>query len=51
MTDTAIFFRVEPEVKLKLQEVAKNERRSVASLVLLLIDKYLEELENARTTD
>ena len=47
MKTTAIFFRIKPEMKKKLQEMAKVERRSVASLILLLIDEKLKEIENA----
>ena len=43
--DTAIFFRVEPEVKQKLQEIARVERRSVASIILLLVDKKIAEMK------
>lgn len=50
MKGTAIFFRIAPEVKERLQEMAKSERRSVASLIHLLIDKKMQEVENARTS-
>jgi predicted transcriptional regulator len=46
----AIFFRVDPEIKERLQEIARSERRSVASVILLLIDKKIGENKNARTT-
>lgn len=49
MKDSAIFFRVEPKIKEKLQELARAERRSVASLILLLIDKRIKEIENAKS--
>lgn len=47
MKDTAIFFRISPELKKRLQEMAKVERRSVTSLIMLMIEDKLIEVENA----
>jgi predicted DNA-binding protein len=41
-----ITFRVSPASKAKLQALAKAERRPLSNLVALIVDKYLEELEN-----
>ena len=48
MKDTFLL-RLEPEVKNKLKEIAETERRSITSLILLLVDKKISEVENADT--
>lgn len=42
--------RIEPEIKEKLEKIALEERRSITSLILLLIDKKISEVENAGIT-
>ena len=34
----------------KLQKLAEKERRSVNQTILLIVDKFLEEVENAKPT-
>ena len=41
-TDTQISIRMTSEFKIKLEEQAKKERRSVANLVLKVMEDYLE---------
>lgn len=36
-------------MKKRLKEIAKADRRDMTSLVLILIDKKIREVENART--
>jgi hypothetical protein len=43
MKEKAIFFRIETDTKERLVEIARNERRSVASLVDYILHKYLLE--------
>lgn len=52
MKSTAIFFRVEPELKQRLQDLARAQRRSVASLILLLIEEKIKlgEVQDAGIT-
>ena len=45
-----IFLKVEPELKTKLKELARVERRSLTSIILPLIEKRLNEVENATAT-
>lgn len=47
MKSEVIFLKVEPELKEKVRKFADVERRSMTSLILLMIDKYIEEKENA----
>ena len=43
-----LLIRLEPKTKEKLLAVARKERHSMTSLILLLIDKKIAEVENAR---
>lgn len=43
---STFLLRLEQEQKDRLQEIADAERRSITSLILLLIDKKIEEIEN-----
>lgn len=47
MKTKAIYFKVDPELKEKVEQLAKAERRSVASFIHILIDEKLREMENA----
>jgi len=49
MKPKTFLLRVNPDVKNKLQAMAEAERRSITSLILLLIDKKISEVPNART--
>ena len=40
--------RIEEDTKKMLLRVAEAERRSMTSLILYLIDKKIEEVENAK---
>ena len=44
--DTTLLLRFEPETKEKLRKIAEAERRSMSSLILFLIDKKINEVEN-----
>ena len=46
-TDTQISIRMTSEFKIKLEEQAKKERRSVANLVLKVMEDYLESQKEA----
>lgn len=48
-TRATFLIRLEPELKDKLEKIAVLERRSITSLILLLIDKKIAEVENARS--
>ena len=41
--------KLEKIQKEKLQEIAERDRRSFNQTILLILDKFLEEEENART--
>ena len=41
--------KMEQRQKEKIQEIADKERRSFNQTILLIIDKFFEETENART--
>lgn len=45
--EATLLLRLEPKVKEKLREVAEAERHSMTSLILTLIDKKINEVENA----
>ena len=45
LKNKTILLRIEPETKLKLLQVAKQQRRSMTSLILFLIDKKIQESE------
>ncbi|MDP3881971.1 MAG: hypothetical protein Q8Q31_03795 [Nanoarchaeota archaeon] len=47
MKKDIIFLKIEPELKNGLKEIAKNERRTLTSIILPLIEKRLSEIENA----
>jgi predicted DNA-binding protein len=47
MDKDIIFFKIEPELKKGLKEIAKNERRTLTSIILPLIEKRLGEVKNA----
>jgi len=47
MKNETILLRIEPATKKKLLEIAEQERRSMTSLILFLIDKRLAEVESA----
>lgn len=44
---STFLLRLEPEIKRKLQEMAEEQRRSITSFILLLIDEKIREMENA----
>ena len=41
-----ILLRIKPETKITLRRIAKAEHYSMTGLILLLIDKKIEELNN-----
>lgn len=45
-TETQVAFRVTNDFKERLEAQAKKERRSVASMVRIVMEDYLEEKEN-----
>jgi len=45
--ESTLLLRLEPETKEKLREIAENERRSMTSLILFLIDKKIKESEES----
>ena len=47
MDKQVIFLKVDSEIKQRLQDIAKAERRSMTSIILLLIERKLRERENA----
>lgn len=47
MIKKSFLLRIEPESKEKLQKLAEEERRSINSIILLLIDEKLRR-ENGR---
>jgi predicted DNA-binding protein len=48
MKKNFILVRIEPEVKEKLLQICKAEARTMTSLVLYLIYKKIEEMENGK---
>lgn len=42
-----IGFWVQPELKRKLKEIAKIERRSVSNLLNRIVESYMESYENS----
>lgn len=46
---STLLLRLEPEIKEKLQEISKLERRSMSSIILILIDKKIAEVANGET--
>lgn len=44
--DDMIFTRVPKKDKEKLQQIAKEEMRSLSNLVRLIVQKYIQEREN-----
>ncbi len=46
---STFLLRIEPKVKSKLQQIAEVERRSITSLILLLVDKKISEVEENAT--
>jgi len=46
MTINQYPLKIEKEQRNKLQKIADNERRSLNQTILLIIDKYLGEVEN-----
>lgn len=47
MKDETIFIRIDPEIKERVKEICKSERRSLSSLILILIDEKIRR-EDAR---
>lgn len=45
MKNETILIRIEPATKIKLMRLAKEERRSMTSLILSLVDKKISEVE------
>lgn len=45
-TETQVAFRITNEFKRRLEAQARKERRSVASMVRIVMKDYLEEKEN-----
>ena len=43
-----MLIRLEPQTKAKIRKMANAERRDMNSFVLILIDKKISEVENAR---
>ena len=48
MEKEVIYLEIEPKLKEKVRKFADADRRSMTSLILLIIDKFLKEKENAR---
>ena len=44
-----LLIRLEPKIKKKIREIAKAERRDMTSLVLIWIEKKINEVENAKS--
>lgn len=49
MKKQVIYLELEPKLKEKIRKIADAERRSLTSFMLLLIDKKINEVENAKT--
>jgi predicted DNA-binding protein len=46
MRKEIIFLKVEPKLKEGLKEIAKNERRTLTSIILPLIENKINEAKN-----
>jgi predicted DNA-binding protein len=49
MAKEIIFMKVKAEIKKELKEIAKNERRTLTSIILPLIENKISEVENAKS--
>jgi len=47
---STLLLRIEPELKERLRTASSKERRSMASLILTLVDKYLQQKDKENDT-
>ena len=50
MRSDKLLLRIEPKTKKELSKIAKDERRSMTSLILSLIDQKIEDFQHARAS-
>jgi predicted transcriptional regulator len=43
MKDSSITIRIDSDTKLRLEQIAKDDERSVSSLITLILKRYLAE--------
>lgn len=48
MKDETILLRINPETKEKVRKICSKERRSMTSLILLLIDEKIRRTDNGK---